>query len=119
MEHNYLFLVLLGLRKVYNSVERGRRIQTLEGYGTGPRLCDILVIFLVHQKVVPLQNGYHRPAFLATQGTTHGGIVSLTIFNIAIENAIRTGLALMVEYQEVDLSGVGYNVNRCLGNFLC
>ena len=64
-----LFLVFLDLSKEYDTMDRGRLIQTLEGYGAGPRIYDLLETFWVHQKVVPQQNGYHGPAFSATQET--------------------------------------------------
>ena len=36
IDHDPLFLVFFDLRKGYDTVERGRIIQTLEGYGIGP-----------------------------------------------------------------------------------
>ena len=48
-----LFLLLLHLRKAYDIVDRERLIQTLEVYGTGPRLCGLFETLWSHQKVVP------------------------------------------------------------------
>ena len=36
VDHEPLFLVFLDLRKAYDTVDRDRLIQTLEGYGAGP-----------------------------------------------------------------------------------
>ena len=40
-----LFLVLLDIRKAYNTVDWDRLLITLEGYGAGTRLCGILETF--------------------------------------------------------------------------
>ena len=45
VDHEPLSLILLELRKEYDTVDRGRLIRTLEGYGAGPRLCEILATF--------------------------------------------------------------------------
>ena len=89
VDHNPRLLVFLDLRKTYDNVYRGRLIWTLEGYGAGPRLYELLAMFWVHQKVVPQQNGYHGPTFPATRGTNQGGLVSPMLFNAIIDNAIR------------------------------
>ena len=44
------FLVFIDLRKAYATMDRGRLIQTLEGYGMGPCLCVLLVTLWSHQK---------------------------------------------------------------------
>ena len=53
VDHYPLFLVLLELRKAYDTVDRDHLIQTLEGYGAVPCLCGLLETFWAHQKVVP------------------------------------------------------------------
>ena len=83
-----MFLIFLNLRKAYDTMDRDRLIQTLEGYGSIPRLCVLLETFWAHQKVVPRHNGYHVPSFLATQGTTQGGLASPTLFNAVVYNTI-------------------------------
>ena len=89
VDHNPRLLVFLDLRKTYDTVYRGRLIWTLEGYGAGPRLCELLATFWDHQKVLPQQNGYHGPTFPATRGTNQGGLVSPILFNAVIDNIIR------------------------------
>ena len=96
-----LFLVLLDLRKSYDTVDQDRLLITLEGYGTGPRMCRLLETFWEFQQVVPRQNGFHRPAFLAMRGTKPGGLVYLTLFNVVVDNIIRKCMAITVEYQRV------------------
>ena len=41
VDHKTLFLVFIKLRKTYDTIDRGRLIQTLEGYGMGPYLCGL------------------------------------------------------------------------------
>ena len=65
-----LFLVFLDLSKAYNTVDRGRLIRTLEGYGAGPHICELLSTFWVQQEVFTIQNGYHGQNFKATRRTT-------------------------------------------------
>ena len=45
-------LVFLDLRKAYNTLDRGPLLQTLEGYGAGPKTRGILEEFLLRQEVV-------------------------------------------------------------------
>ena len=69
------FLVFLKLRKSYNTVDRGRFIRTLEGYGAGPQMFKIPVTFWDHQEVITSQTGYHGPNFIATRNKTQGGLI--------------------------------------------
>ena len=45
VDQDPLFLVLLGLRKVYDNLDRGWILKTLEGYGAGPKMWVILEEF--------------------------------------------------------------------------
>ena len=53
VEHNSLFPVFLDLRNMYDTVEKGRLIWTLEGYRAVPHLCEVLAEFWICQKLVP------------------------------------------------------------------
>ena len=90
------FLVFLDLWKAYDTVDRDRLLITLKGYGAGTWMCGILETFWDCQQVVPRQNGFHGPAFHTTRVTTQGRLVSLTLFNVVIENVIRTWLEMRV-----------------------
>ena len=112
-----LLLVFLDLRKAYNTVDQDRRIIALEGYGAGPWLCGLLEAFWEYHQVVPRQNGFHVPDFPTMRGTTQGGLMSLTLFNVVVDNVIRTWLDIMVEDQRVAHDGLGDTIGRCLGVF--
>ena len=47
-----LFLVLLYLYKVYDTLERGCLLTTLEGYGAVPHMCRILAESWGQQEIV-------------------------------------------------------------------
>ena len=93
-------------------MNRDRLLITLEGYVSVPRLCGILETFWDCQQVVPRQNGFHGLDLPNTRGTTQGGLVSLTLFNVVVDNFIRTSLAMTVEDQRVDHDGLGETVGR-------
>ena len=93
-------------------MDQDRLLITLEGYGSGLRMCGLLETFWEFQQLVPRQNGFHRPAFLTTRGTTQGGLVFLTLFNVVVDNVIRTWLAMTVEDQRVDHDRLGEIVGR-------
>ena len=59
-------------------------------------MCGILETFWECHQVAPGQNGFHRPAFPAPRGTRQGGIMSPTLFNVVVDNFIRTWLAMTV-----------------------
>ena len=107
IDQNPLFLVFLDLRKAYDTVDLERLLITLEGYGAGSCLCGLLKTFCYFQQAVPRQNGFHVPTFPATRGKMQGGIVSLTLFNLVVDNFIRTWLAMTMEDQRSDHDGLG------------
>ena len=67
--------------------------------------------------MVPRQNGFHGPAFPTTRVTKQGGLVSTTMFNVVVDNVIRTWLAMTVENQRVDHDGLVEIIGQCLGAF--
>ena len=67
--------------------------------------------------MVPRNNVFHGPAFPDTRGTTQGGLLSPTIFNLVVYNVIRIWLDMTVEDQRVDYDGLGETVGRFLGVF--
>ena len=67
--------------------------------------------------MVPRQNSFHIPAFLAARGTTQGGLVSLTLSNVLVDNVIRTWISMTVQDHRVDHDGLGETVGMCVGVF--
>ena len=115
IDQDPLFLFFVDLRKAYDTVDRDRLLITLEGYGTGPRMCRLLETFWYFHQVVLRQNGFLGPTFPDTRGTMQGVLVSPTMFNVMVENTIRTCLAITVEYQRVSHDGQGDTFGQFLG----
>ena len=63
VDQHPLFLVLLELSKTYDNLDWGRLLQTIEGYGAGPKLQGLLAELWTRQQVVTCQNGFHGPQF--------------------------------------------------------
>ena len=110
VDHGPHFMEFLDLEKAYNTVDKDHLIQTLEGYRVGPHMCGLLETFCPHKQVVPIQNGYHGPVFPSTWGTTQGSLVSLTLFNVVVDNFIQAWFAMTVEEQRVAHNGLGETV---------
>ena len=92
-----LFLVFLDVWKSYYTLDRGIILQKLEGYRAGLKMRLILAEFWENQEVVTSKNSYHGTQFRATRGTTQGGIVLPTLFNVTFDILVRHWLSLTVE----------------------
>ena len=88
----------MDLSKAYDIVYQERLLMTLEGYGAGPCLCRLLETFWGRQQVMPRKNGFHGSAFTTTRGTTQGGLLSPTLFNVVLENVIRAEVEAVVRH---------------------
>ena len=62
VDQDPLVLVLLDLRKLYDNLVRGQLLKTLEGYGAGPKMWDIIVDFWARHEVVPNRMGTMVPS---------------------------------------------------------
>ena len=51
MDQDPLFLVFLDLKKAYITVDRGRLLRTLRGYGASPHMCSLLAVFWYQKEV--------------------------------------------------------------------
>ena len=91
-----LFLVLLDLIKVYDNIYQGRLLQTLDGYGAGPKLQELLAGFCLIQEVVNCHNGLHGPQFQTTRGKTKAGIASPVLFNVSVDSVVRHWISIKV-----------------------
>ena len=88
VEQDTLLLVFLDLWNAYNTVDRGLPPEMLEEDGTGPQMCRLLEVFWDQKEAVTCQNRYHGLNFRANRGINQGGIISPTLFNLIVENAV-------------------------------
>jgi hypothetical protein len=84
-----LYQVFIDLAKAYDTLNRGRTLEILEGYGVGKRILRLLKNFWDSLLVVARQGGYHSFSFSAGRGVTQGDIPSPTIFNVVCDAIIR------------------------------
>ena len=98
-------------------MDRCHLLKTLEGYGAGPHMRGLLEEFCKRQEVVIRKNGYHGTHFQETRGTTQGGHIYPTLFNLILDNVVHNWLVLTVEDDLVAHEGPGLAVRRYLGLF--
>jgi hypothetical protein len=84
-----LYQIFIDLAKAYGTLDRGRNLEVLKGYGTGPRVLRLLEKFWNNQAVVARQGGYHSKGFKAERGVAQGDIPTPAIFNIVVDCVIR------------------------------
>jgi hypothetical protein len=84
-----LFQVFIDLSKAYDTLDRGRTLDIIKGYGVGVNIIRLLKAIWDSQAIVAHQAGYHSRAFSADRGVTQGDIPSQKIFNIVLDAIIR------------------------------
>ena len=90
-----LYLVFLDLKKAYDTLDRGRTLGILKGYGLGQNLCRIIEEVWEMDTMVPKQAGFYGKSFSASRGVRQGDILSPMIFNIVADAVIRDSEARM------------------------
>jgi hypothetical protein len=93
LEQTPLYSIFIDLKKAYDSVDRGRCLDILTGYGAGPKLTNVLRNFWESAKLICKARGYYgqRP-FSTGRGVTQGGPASPQIFNIVVDVVLREWL---------------------------
>ena len=111
LQQTPFYAVFIDLRKAYDTVDRSRVLDILEGYGVGPRARTLLRSFWSQQKLVARQSGYHGEPFEATRGCTQGCLFSPTLFNVMEDAIVRYWLTLVVDDNGQSAAhGMGANV---------
>ena len=59
MVQKTLHFIFLDLRKAYDTVDRERLLEILEGYGVGPNILGLLKFYWDHQRCVAKTGNYH------------------------------------------------------------
>ena len=97
-----LFLMFLELCKAYDTLEWGHLLKTLEVYGSGNHMYEVLEELWEWKEVVTRKNEYHGFHFQVKRGTTQGVLISPSLFNLAFENVVRNWLSMTEEGKIVD-----------------
>ena len=101
-----LYFVFLDLKKAYDTLDRGRTLKILKGYGLGENLCRIIEEVWEMDTMVPKQAGFYGKSFSASRGVRQGDILSPMIFNIVADAVIRDTEARMNLGREMGRSDV-------------
>ena len=88
MVQTTLHFIFLDLRKAYDTVDRKRLLEILEGYGVGPNALDLLKFYWDHQRCVAKCGKYHGETFVPYCGVTQGGIVSPILINVLVDAVV-------------------------------
>ena len=84
-----LYQVYLDLSKAYDTLDRGRTLQLLQGYGVGPRMLGLLNNFWNKLQLVPRQSGFYGAPISSDRGVTQGDPLSPIIFNVVVDAVVR------------------------------
>jgi len=84
-----LYFVFLDLKKAYDTLDRGRTLEILKGYGLGENILRIIAEVWEMDTMVPKQAGFYGKSFSASRGVRQGDILSPMIFNIIADAVIR------------------------------
>ena len=93
MVQKTLHFIFLDLQKAYDTVDRERLLEILEGYGVCPNALGLLTFYWNSQRCVAKSGKYHGETFVPYRGATQGGVVSPTLFNILVDAVVRKWLA--------------------------
>ena len=72
-------MIFLDLHKAYESLDRSRCLEILEGYGVGPQTCQLLRTYWSRLKIVARAGGYYGASFTGAWVVTQGEPISPTI----------------------------------------
>jgi exonuclease III len=100
-----LYAIFLDLSKAYDTLDRGRTLDIMQGYGVGPNLIRILRNFWESQQTVIRQCGYHSGAFPVGRGVTQGDIPSPIIFNMIVDTIVRYWVSEVLEDEDAAIDG--------------
>jgi Reverse transcriptase (RNA-dependent DNA polymerase) len=93
-----LFMIFLDLKKAYDTLDPGRTIGILQGYGVGKMTCNLIKTIWDNDVMVRQQAGFYGKPFKASRGAHQGDIMSPLIVNITTDAVIRRKLNTILQY---------------------
>ena len=106
LEQKPLFGLFLDLRKAYDAMDRGRCVEILKAYGTGPNMLKLIESFWVDAELACRAMGRYVKPFKACRGVTQGGPLSPKIFNIMVDAVVREWMRQILGEEDAQ-SGYG------------
>ena len=103
--------MLTSVREAYDSLDIGRYMEILRGYGLVPKLQRLLQRYWDGQKVYPKAGKLFGCPFNTERRVTHGDPVSPTIFNIVVDAVVRSDVLEVCGPQEAQ-HGFGWAVGE-------
>ena len=109
--HEPLFQVFLDVRKVYDSLNKGRYMDILRGYGMDQNMARLISHHWNNQHFVPKASRFLLKAFNTGRGVTQGDLESPMIFNIVVYAVVRAVLEVVCGPQEAQ-NGMGWSTGE-------
>jgi hypothetical protein len=100
-----LYAIFLDFSKAYDTLDRGRTLDIMQGYRFGPNSIRILQNFWESQQTVIRQCGYHSGALPVVRGVTQGEIPSPIIFNMIVDTIVRYWVSEVLEDEDAAIDG--------------
>ena len=85
MEQTPLYGIFIDLRKAFDSMDRGRCLEVLAGYGAGPKMLRLIKHFWDKAELACRAEGKFGRIFKTLRGVTQGGPLSPKMFNVLVD----------------------------------
>ena len=95
-----MYIIFLYLHKAYDSLDRSRCLDILEGYGVVPQARRLLQTYWRRLTMVARAGRYYGTAFRGANGVTQGYPLSSTIFNVVVDAVLQHCVIVVVEGTE-------------------
>ena len=91
------YMIILDLKKAYDTLDRGQALIVLKGYGVGANLFRLLQTIWEGDTMIQRQAGYFERPFKANRGVSQGDILSPLIFNIMVYEVVRNWRSVLLQ----------------------
>ena len=89
LREEVLYVIFLDLHKAYDTLDRSRCLEIVEGYGVVPKARRLLTSYWHRLNMVARAGGYYGTAFGEERVVTQGNPLSPTIFNVVVDVVVR------------------------------